>query len=164
MQGDILRLQSIRIFLGGQILTVKSKNYRRGFSVKTFHFLIPKTLTLQLWVVILPAPNWTYHIASRDQKILIEFISSFTLWRPWWILSTLPPHNFQTLSSDLKYFILGSPNRERHHSAGSQSLTKINQINMEPEFTQTTKKIKHQKSSSFSTLKRAKKEWKKLFK
>ena len=58
----------------------------------------------------------------------------------------------------------GSPNRERHHSAGSQSLTKINQINMEPEFTQTTKKIKHQKSSSFSTLKRAKKEWKKLFK
>ena len=35
---------------------------------------------------------------------------------------------------------------------------------MEPEFTQTTKKIKHQKSSSFLTLKRAKKEWKKLFK
>ena len=33
MQGDILRLQSIRIFLGGQILTVKSKNYRRGFSL-----------------------------------------------------------------------------------------------------------------------------------
>ena len=65
---------------------------------------------------------------------------------------------------DLNFFNSGSPNRERHHSAGSQSLTKINQINMEPEFTQTTKKIKHQKSSSFSTLKRAKKEWKKLFK
>merc|ERR1719462_20898 len=60
---------------------------------------------------------------------------------------------------DISTDSLGSPIRERHHSAGSQSLTKINQINIEPEFTQTTKKIKHQKSSSFSTLKRAKKEW-----
>ena len=70
---------------------------------------------------------------------------------------------FPKISAQYKFFNSGSPNRERHHSAGSQSLTKINQINMEPEFTQT-KKIKHQKSSSFSTLKRAKKEWKKLFK
>ena len=156
MQGDILRLQSIRIFLGGQILTVKSKNNRRGFSLFNTNTDIA-TLGCHFTCTQL-------NLSHRDQKILIEFISSFTLWRPWWILSTLAPHNFQTLSSDLKYFILGSPNRERHHSAGSQSLTKINQINMEPEFTQTTKKIKHQKSSSFSTLKRAKKEWKKLFK
>ena len=71
---------------------------------------------------------------------------------------------FAKVRVDSNFFNSGPPNRERHHSAGSQSLTKINQINMEPEFTQTTKKIKHQKSSSFSTLKRAKKEWKKLFK
>ena len=71
---------------------------------------------------------------------------------------------FEKVKVEFNFFNSGSPNRERHHSAGSQSLTKINQINMEPEFTQTTKKIKHQKSSSFSTLKRAKKEWKKLFK
>ena len=72
--------------------------------------------------------------------------------------------NISPLDFSCNQYNLGSPNRERHHSAGSQSLTKINQINMEPEFTQTTKEIKHQKSSSFSTLKRAKKEWKKLFK
>lgn len=68
--------------------------------------------------------------------------------------------NLLDISSD------GSPGaRLRNHSLGSQSLTKINQINIEPQAS-TNKKagaIKHQKSSSFSTLKRAKIEWKKLF-
>ena len=118
-------------------------------------FLVDK----YLWKVRKESPKqsfgkpWVVHFTAshRDETMFDQFFASHRLLlAKVWV--------------DLNFFNSGSPNRERHHSAGSQSLTKINQINMEPEFTQTTKKIKHQKSSSFSTLKRAKKEWKKLFK
>ena len=157
MQGDILRLQSIRIFLGGQILTVKSKNYRWGFSL----FNTKNTGIATLGCHFTCTQLNLSHRESRPKNLDRIYIKLYTL---------APLVDFehscatQLPDPELWYFILGSPNRERHHSAGSQSLTKINQINMEPEFTQTQKKIKHQKSSSFSTLKRAKKEWKKLFK
>ena len=53
-----------------------------------------------------------------------------------------------------------SERNERHHSAGSQTLSKINQIKIEPELNK--KQIKDgSKTISFS--KRARNEWRKLF-
>ena len=57
------------------------------------------------------------------------------------------------------YYIENLDRKERHHSAGSQTLTKINQIKIEPELNKS--KASHSKTISFK--KRAKKEWRKIF-